>query len=140
LDLDVLGVRDVAFKKDVGAAECGAGFALRFGELRLEFVGMLNDTHPSSAAAETRLDHQRIADAAGFGGDLRRIGQRMVGSRDGRNAGGLGETLRCRLVAESIEVIRCRSDKRDAGFLAGACQRRTLGKESVSRMDGVDVV
>ena len=140
LHLDVLGAGDVALEEHLGAAERGASLALRLGQLALEFVGVVHDAHTASTAAETRLDHQREADALRFALDLDRVGNRVLGAGDGGHAGRHREFLRGGLVAERFEVIGCRPDELDAGLGARPCERGVLGQEAVARVDAVDTL
>ncbi len=129
LHLDVFRARDVPFEKDVRPPERGTSLALRLCELGFKFVGTVHDAHAASAAAKARLDHQRVADACGLCDDFRRIGQRVVGARNGWNARRLREAFRRGLVAECVEVIGRGPDEREAGVLACACKRRRSPRE-----------
>jgi hypothetical protein len=140
LNFDVFGARDVPLEKHIRSTERGACLALCLREFGLELVGTVHDTHAASAAAKTRLDHQRIADACGFASNGGRIGQCPIGSRNRGHSCRVRQTFGRGFVAKCVEVFRRRPDERNPGLLARACKRRALGEEPVARMNRVDAL
>ena len=140
LHLDVLRARDVALEEHIRPPERRVRLALRLFELALELRRRRDDAHAASAAAEARLDHQRVADARGLCLDVGHLLQRPIRAGHGRHAGGLRRGLRRRLVAEHVEVRRRRADELDARLLARPRERRALGEEAVAGMNGVDAL
>ncbi len=127
-------------RKTASLPKAAAGFAAGLLQLAGELGGLIHHAHAASAAAEGRLDDQREAD---FGGDLLRllrVGHRLLGAGNHRNAGALGQAARRGLVAQQFEQLRAGADEGDAGALAGARQRRILGEKAVAGMDRIDAL
>ncbi len=142
LNLDVPRRADEALEEHGAVAERRARLrGCASSKLRDEVGARFDDAHAAAAAAERRLDDQREADRVGA---LRR--RRPPPSASSSVPGTTGTPARSRkapgggLVAEELEQLRARSDKRDACRLARARQRRILGEESVAGMDRVDAL
>ncbi len=141
LHLDVLGAGDVALEEDLGAAERGAGFALRFRAAclrvrrRCATTRMPRPPPPKLALIMSGkpIAWPRRSTSAGSAGRARCPG--MVGT-----FACLREPLGRRLVAERFELIGRRPDERDARLCAGPREGRVLGQEAVAGMDRVDAV
>src|SRR6185295_2639529 len=139
LDLDVLRVGDVALEEDRVVPEGGPGLAPRLLQPLLELLGLVDDAHAASAAAEAGLHDQRETDPLGFLLQSRPGLDRPVGAGQDGKAGLDRELARGDLVAEEFEHLGRRSDEGDARVTAGPREVRILGEESVAGMDGVDL-
>ena len=62
------------------------------------------------------------------------------GARHHRNAGFFRQPARRGFVAQQLQQFRAGANKRDPGAVAGARQRRVLGKKAITRMDGIDAL
>ena len=115
LHFDVLGARRCSARGRHPAARTPRRLrAAPPSSLRVELVRALHDPHAAAAAAEARLDHQRVADAccAAAATSSRRSVERLLGAGNRRNAGRLRQPLRRGLVAEHVEVLGRRADER----------------------------
>ncbi len=137
LHLDVLGARDVFLEEDGRVAEGAAGFIARLVEQRGEFAFFAHHTHAASAAAERRLDDERETDLFGDAQGLGACGHRFLRAGENGHVQFEGQGARGRLVAHHFEQFRPRTDKGDAGLLAGAGELGILREESVARMNHV---
>ena len=123
----------------VRAAESLLRFRSRRPKHRNQLVRVAHDAHPAPAAALGRFNHDRIAD---FRRDpLRRIlirhnSRAARNDRQSRRAHGLARLV---FFAHQPDRIRRRPDKRNVRGFAYLGKVRILRKESVARMDGVDV-
>ena len=99
-----------------------------------------DDAHPASAAAEARLDDDRIPDLLRRRPHFRRVRQRTLGARHRRHVGLLRQLLGRGLVAEHLQQFRRRPDERDPVVAAGPGQVRVLREKPVPRMDRIDAM
>ena len=107
LRLDVMGAVDVALEEHLGPAEVRLRLARGPLERLLEVVGVADDVHPLAAAAERRLDEQRVADRSGLLLRLVHV-DRLRRAGDDRHPGGVGDPPRGRLVAHPLDRARGR--------------------------------
>ena len=137
LHLDVLGPRDVALEKDVGPAKRRRRFTARFSDLARQVLGPFDSADSAAAAAEARLDHQRVADPLRCRRDVVMLAEGLFGAWNRRHADGMREPPGGRLVAEGFELLDSRADEGDAGGFAGTRQADVLGEEPVARVDRI---
>ena len=102
-----------------------------------EFRRAAHHPHAAPAAAERRLHDQRKPYAPCHPLRLPRIADRILCPRHRRNARPLRQLPRRPLVAQQLQQLRARPDKRNPRPLASARQRRILRQKSVPRMDRV---
>src|SRR5215208_5156425 len=127
LDLHVAWALDVALAEDALVAEGGLGLPPSGGQRLLELAGLANDPHPASAAARSRLDHQREADVF-----------RIAVGHD-RDAGFPSQPLGLELVAAGPQHLRRRPDPGQSCALDRLGEICVLGEEPVAGMDRVGV-
>ncbi len=137
LHFDVLGSREIALEEDVGLAEGRRGFAPGLGNFGVKVFGPVDRPDSAAAAAEARLDHQRVADLLCRGGDVVVLTKRGFGTGNGGHSNGVGQAPRGSLVAERVELVGGRADEGHPGGVARAREARILGEESVAGMEGV---
>ena len=118
LHFDVLGAPDVAFDEHVGAAEGGAGLALRFLEFSRQLVGVLHHAHPAAAATEAGLDNDGEADVPCRLAHVGQARDSILSAGYRRHVRLSRQLLRGHLVAEGLELSGCRTDEGDARQLA----------------------
>ena len=90
LHLDVARPHEVALDVGLVTAECRLRLTLRACELRLRLFGRTHDFHAAPAAAEGRLDDERVAE---FGAERRDVGvvlEELGGAGHHRHVGLLG--------------------------------------------------
>src|SRR5262249_14674268 len=123
--LDMAGPADEFLDEHVGAAKGGERLALRLLEQSRKILFALHDPHAAAAASFGRLQNDWIA-------KLRRCGQPLLSARDRIAAAQngdvclLGDVAGKSLVAELLESLFARADKRDPRFNAGPGQLRIL--------------
>ena len=126
LHFEVLDPRNVAFEKHVGAAERRRRFAAGLADPREQLRRRVHHAHAAAAAAEARLDDDGKPDG-GSGRQCRLIAlDRGLGAGHGGHAGLGRQALGRRLVAEGVELLRCRPDKAHAGGFETPRELRAL--------------
>ena len=140
LYFDVAGAAHEAFQEDRIVAESRSSFAAGLLEAPGEIGLPVHHPHAAPAAAESRLDDEREPDLAGDFLRLLGIAHRLLGAGHHRNAGFFRQAPRRSLVAEQFQQFRAGAYKSDAGTIAGARQRRVLGKKAIAGMDGIDAL
>jgi hypothetical protein len=137
LDLDVPGSFDEAFQEDGAVAERRGRLAAGAGHGLGHLGRVVDDPHAAPAAAERRLDQDRIADLVGRLGQLGRVGlgavveHRAGQDRDpGRGHDLLGADLR----AHGLDGFGAGADEGQPGRGAGPGEARVLGQEAVARV------
>ena len=137
LDLDVTRVVDVALDIHRGVAEGRARLGTRRPQRPRELAGRPNEPHPLAAAAEGRLDHDRIADVGSDADGLGLVVERLVRSRhdwhvhpDGQAAGG-------HLVSHGPDSGGRWPDEHEAGGGARLRETGVLGEEAVAGVNGL---
>ena len=108
--------------------------------LVVEIGGLGHDAHAAPAAAEAGLDHQREADARGFGVDALAASIASSRFRNRRHARCLREPLGRCLVAEHVEMLRRRSDEKDACRFARARELGAFREKAIPGMNRVDAL
>ena len=139
LDLDVPGPLDEAFDVESVTAKGAPGLVAAAWPLALERRGVPDGGHPAAASAPRRLDHDPAPVLSEGDQELarRRKFAFHPGPRKDRHPAALRERSRPGLVAEELESLRGRSDKRDAAFRASPREVRVLAQEPVPGVDGV---
>ena len=128
---------DQFFEVHLILAECGLGFALRRRHVLEEFACILDDAHAAAAAAPTRFEHQRVADALRQRAHLSLVvGQRWSCRHDGHSRGSR-QISRFDFVAEPAHGVRQRPHENEAGGGAGLRKLGTFGEEAVTRVNGI---
>ena len=140
LNFDVTRAADVALEKHGVVAEGRTSLLAGFLDFRNQFLGVFDDAHAASAAAERGFDDQREADAIRRGACGVKIGDGMAGSGNHWNSGGGREVSSRGLIAQEFENFRAGTDEGDAGVIARAGQRGIFGEETVAGMNRVDVI
>ena len=126
LDLEMAGVLDKLFQKDVGDAEGRSGFALGLLDRFFELLGAASDAHAAAAAAHGRLDDHGIAQFAGQGFGL---GQPFQGGRaagQNRHARLLCNRARRYLVTQLLEDFGPRAHENESRLPASTGELRIL--------------
>ena len=136
LDLDVLRVDHRTFDVHPTVTEGGGSLAGCLGGLGAQFLGGADEAHPSSATTGDGLDEQRVGASLGIGDQLVEV-LAGLGVVQDRQAGLAGGFHRRGLVAGQIQSLRRRPDEGQSVLGALTCQRRVLGEEPVSGVDGV---
>src|SRR5437870_5571238 len=126
LHLDVPGVLDKLFQKDVGDAEGRSGFALGLLDRFFELLGAASDAHAAAAAAHGRLDDHGIAELAG---QALVLGQPFQGGRaagQNRHARLLCNRARRYLVTQLLEDFGPRAHENESRLPASTGELRIL--------------
>lgn len=138
LNLDVLGGANVALDEARSVAEGGQSL----GRCRLEegdeVLSLAHDAHALAAATLGGLDHDGKAILIDKILGILKISDGTIGTRDDGNAGVDGQLTGLGLVTKDLEVLDLGSDEGNARIGTGLGKLSTLGKESISRMDGID--
>ena len=137
LNLNMLRLFQVFLDKNISVAECFYRFVMGTAELRNQFFAAANDSHSSSAAAGSRLQHYRItALLCKFQRFiLGRDG--LIHARDGRNANAFRYQLGLDFITQRIHHLMCRSDEFDAALLASFRETGIFCQESITRVNGI---
>src|SRR5262249_23535454 len=104
----------------------------------LELGGATHCTHPATATARDRLDHDRPCGAE-RGKEMRGLFQRRgaVGARQYRNLALERQAACASLVAEHFKHLGGRADEANAGKCALTSEIGVLAQEAVAGMNGV---
>ena len=137
LDFDVACRSQQLFHEDSAIAERSDRFFLRLLHCALDLVCRFDDSDPSTAAACRRFDHNWIADLIGGLSSFVRVGERIDGAGDNRDAGLFHRAARLDFVAHQLDGFRRRADENDAVLAAGAGEVGVLRQEAVAGVDGV---
>ena len=131
------GLGDQAFGIEIAVAERGLGLGCGAREgVRYVALGG-HDAHASPAAARDRLDDDaRLAMLGEERLHPRQVG-RAVCTRQHRRPVLAGMGPGTSLVAEQLELFRCRADEDQAAVGTGARQGSILGQEAVAGMETV---
>ena len=140
LDLDVLGGTNVALDEARSVAEGGQSL----GRCRLEegdeVLALTDYAHALAAATLGGLDHDGKAILIDEILGILKVGDGTVGTGDDGNAGIDGQLTGLGLVTKDLEVLHLGTDEGNARIGTGLSELGTLGKESISRMDGIDAI
>ena len=140
LDLDVPWPHQPALEVDARVAEGSASFGTRGANRRQQIRRALDDSHALATTSGNGLDDERVADA------LCSLGYFLVGrcrvewllrTRDHWNTGPDCHRPGSGLAAHEGNRLGRRTDEGQTGIAAGLRERRVLGKEAVSGMDGL---
>ncbi len=137
LRLDMSWGWQVALEDHPVVAEGAGGFASGGLERLGEIILRVHHAHALAAAAGRGLEHQRKADALGFGHE------RVVGlvvavvARNQRHVGGFHFRLGGGLGAHQVHGLGRGADQGQAGIAQGAREIGVLGQETVAGMDGL---
>ena len=135
LQLDVLGVLEIAFGIDRAVFEIRLGFAASRGVGRIDFVQRVRDPEAFAAAARRRLERERQPES------LRRLARRRdVGDRVGRAGHDRHVRLAHRLpspqlIAHRVDCVGMRSDPDQSRRDDAARERGVLCEKAVSGMN-----
>ena len=138
LHFDVTRARHQLLDIHVAVAERRARLGLAALVCFLDFVGARDGTHAAATAARHGLDHDRCA-VAQRREEFSHLAERRRprGAAQDWHAAFFCERARLHLVAEQIEHLGARSDKRDAGVGASAREAGVLAEKAVARMNRV---
>ena len=137
LNFDMFRLFQILLDKDIVDAESFSRFALRVIEFGNQIFRISYDTHPASAAAGRRFQHNRIT--AEFSEFLCVFFgfNRLFHARNSRDADLMSYQFRFDLIAQLLHHLVSRSDKFDTCVFALLCKITVLGKESITRMNCV---
>lgn len=139
LDFDVVGVFDEFFDVDVGVAKALLGFAAGGVIALAKRDVVVNDAHASAAAASDGFNHCGIADFfCGRKGVFFGVHGAGGAGRNG-DAGFFGEFAADGLVFEGVHGGGAGADETNVATSANFSELGVFRKESVARMNGVDV-
>lgn len=140
LNLDVLGGTDVTLDEARSIAEGSQSLRRSSLEEGDEVLALTDDAHALAAATLGGLDHDGkailIDEILGF----LKVGDGTIGTRDDGNAGVDGQLTSLGLVTKDLEVLHLGTDEGNASIGTGLGELGTLGKEAISRMDGIDAI
>jgi hypothetical protein len=99
----------------------------------------VDDPHATTAAAESSFDDQRESDFVGGLNGLFAVLDRLVGAGQRGDIELLGDVPGGDLVAHEIQQVGVRPDENDSSLLTCASKPGVLGKESIPRMNHVNL-
>ena len=139
LHLDVLGLHQILFDKDILVAEGFAGFGFDQLELTAHVVYSVAAAHTAAAAAAGRLEDDGEAEGDRLFHRFIGVPEGHVGAGNGGHAAGVGDGLGGELVAHLGQDLGRGADKGDPGVLAGLGEGGIFRQEPVAGMNGVHV-
>ena len=137
LDLDVLGLHQVFFNKDVVVAKGLPGLALDQLEGGFDLLRGVAAAHAPAAAAGGRLEDDGEAVGDGLLQGLVSALQGLSGAGDGGDVAGQGSSLGGQLVTHLGQDLGAGADEGDTGILTGLGELGVLREEPVAGVDGV---
>ena len=140
LNLYVLGGTDVTLDEARSVAEGGQSLGRSSLEEGDEILAVAHDAHALAAAALGSLDHDGKAILIDEILGILKVGDGTIGTGDDGNTGFDGQLTGLGLVTKDLEVLDLGSDEGNARIGTGLSELGTLGKEPVSRMDGIDAI
>jgi len=140
LHLDVPRLVDEALDEHRAVAERRRRLGDRARKRVVELLGLPDDSHPTTTAAERRLDHQWVADLVREGPSLLDRGHRIGGARDDGNFARLGQPAALGLVAELLEHLGRRTHEGNARLFALARELGPLGQKAVTGVNCIHPV
>lgn len=140
LDLNVLGGTDVTLDEARSVAEGGQSLGRGRLEEGDEVLALTDDAHALATATLGGLDHDGKAILIDEILGLLKVGNGTVGTRNDGNAGVDGQLTGLGLVSKDLEVLDLGTDEGNASIGTGLGELGALGKETISRMDGIDAI
>ena len=140
LHLDMLGAGNVALQEHRGIAESIERLVLGFGEQGRKLRGFFDHPHAAATATEGRLDDEWKTDVMGDGERFVRIGDGLLGARQGRHIEGVGQGAGGGLVAHFFQQVRRWSDERYTLAGTGPGEVGIFRQKPIARMDHRDAL
>ena len=140
LDLNVLGSADIALDEAGSVAKGGQSLGRGSLEEGNEILALTNDAHALATATLGSLDHDGKAVLIDKILGILKVGDGTISTGDDGDAGVDGQLTSLGLVTKDLEVLDLGTDEGNASIGTGLGKLGTLGKESISRMDGIDAI
>mmetsp|Transcript_20328 Transcript_20328/g.42620 ORF Transcript_20328/g.42620 Transcript_20328/m.42620 type:complete len:211 (-) Transcript_20328:453-1085(-) len=144
LDFNVSGLFDVLFDKASSIAKGGGGFIGRLGKHGSQIIGRGDNANAATSPTHECLDNDGIMTLmVGIGNPIGGFIGRRKGfgtSGDHGDFGFNGASPCGRFISKGLQIFHRRSDKGNTGFLQGRGKLFIFRQESISWMDGLDLI